>query len=117
MNRFMQQREVIQSPDKELHKRTSLPYPFVKWAGGKTQLLPILNRYIPTSFNRYFEPFLGGGAMFYNLSSKGIKFASYLSDINEELINSYRVVKDDVEQLIAALKTHESGYNKSPTEY
>ena len=110
------QREIIQSSDKELHKRTSR-YPFVKWAGGKTQLLPILNKHVPRSFNRYFEPFLGGGAMFFNLSSKEVKFDSYLSDINEELINSYMAVKNDVELLIAVLKTYESGYNNSPTEY
>ena len=42
-------------------------YPFLKWAGGKTQLLDRLDKFIPKTFNRYFEPFLGGGALFYHL--------------------------------------------------
>jgi hypothetical protein len=49
-------------------------HPFVKWAGGKGQLLSELNKMIPSQFNRYFEPFLGGGALFFHLVSNGIKF-------------------------------------------
>src|SRR6476661_5619183 len=59
-----------------------LCYPFIKWAGGKTQLLPKLYAFVPAEFNRYFEPFLGGGAMFfYLISVKNKRFTSYLSDI------------------------------------
>ena len=62
-------------------------YPFVKWAGGKNQLLPELNSMIPSKFNRYFEPFLGGGALFFHLvSDKNITFTACLSDTNNELI-------------------------------
>ena len=93
------------------------PKPFVKWAGGKTQVLSVLNKYVPPSFNRYIEPFLGGGAMFFYLSSKNLQFASYLSDINEELVNAYKVVKSKVEQLITLLGYHETEYKKSPREY
>jgi DNA adenine methylase len=65
--------------------------PFVKWAGGKTQLLPKLNPFIPSDFNRYFEPFVGSGAMFFHLVQKtdGIQpfpHSSYISDINSDLI-------------------------------
>jgi D12 class N6 adenine-specific DNA methyltransferase len=61
--------------------------PFVKWAGGETQLLRELEKYTPHNFTRYFEPFLGGGAFFFYLvSSKQLKFTAYLSDINIELI-------------------------------
>jgi hypothetical protein len=60
-------------------------HPFVKWAGGKGQLLSELNRMIPSQFNRYFEPFLGGGAMFLHLMSNGIRFNACLSDTNAEL--------------------------------
>ena len=69
-------------------------------------------------FNRYFEPFLGGGAMFfYLISVKNKRFTSYLSDINSELINSYAVVKDNVEKLIDVLKVCEIKYKKSQSEY
>ena len=113
-----QRGEVIQSQNvSRTYRDVPLCYPFVKWAGGKTQLLPILNKHIPSAFNRYFEPFLGGGAMFFFLSSKNLQFSSYLSDINEELINAYKVVKDKVEQLISLLKYHEAEYKKSPYEY
>ncbi|MGH9976233.1 MAG: DNA adenine methylase, partial [Nitrososphaeraceae archaeon] len=61
-------------------------YPFVKWAGGKTQLLDRLDKLIPKAFDRYFEPFLGGGALFYHLA-RNRQFVAYLSDINQELIN------------------------------
>lgn len=93
-------------------------YPFVKWAGGKTQLLHQLNALAPTEFDRYFEPFLGGGAFFfYLLSKRSNRFISYLSDINRELINSYEIVKNDIERLIRLLKKHEIGYLESPSEY
>ena len=76
--------------------------PFVKWVGGKTQLLPELTARIPNSFSRYFEPFVGGGALFFYLQPE----QSILIDLNEELTNTYRVVKDKTEALIAALKQH-----------
>ena len=85
--------------------------------GGKTQLLPILNKHIPSMFNSYFEPFLGGGAIFFFLSSKNLKFTSYLSDMNDELINTYKVVKNKLEKLITLLKYHQIEYEKSPYEY
>lgn len=95
-----------------------LCYPFVKWAGGKTQLLSQLYALAPAEFNRYFEPFLGGGAMFfYLISEKNKRFTAYLSDINSELIYSYIAVRDNVEKLIKFLKRHEIGYKKSPAEY
>jgi len=93
-------------------------YPFVKWAGGKNQLLPELDSLIPSKFNRYFEPFLGGGAMFFHLvSDKNMTFTAYLSDTNEELIKTYKVVKESVEELIEALTKHQKGYDKNPSEY
>ncbi len=91
--------------------------PFVKWAGGKTQLLPTLNAYIPTSFKRYFEPFLGGGALFFWLNSRGIKFESYLSDLNDELINAYKVIESRVEELIEVLKVYKIKYQQNPKPF
>jgi DNA adenine methylase len=92
-------------------------YPFVKWAGGKSQILSELDFMVPSQFNRYFEPFLGGGAMFFHISLKNIQFTSYLSDINEDLINAYRVVKDNVDELIRLLLHHEAEYNNSRHEF
>jgi DNA adenine methylase len=93
-------------------------YPFVKWAGGKSQLLSELDSMIPTKFNRYFEPFLGGGAMFFHLVSyKNMRFTAYLSDINTELITAHNVVKNNVTELIEFLKTHQREYNRNPSKY
>ena len=79
--------------------------PFVKWAGGKTQLLGELERYFPkpTQYQRYFEPFLGGGAVFFHLKpSKAI-----LSDANFELINAYHMVAGKVKTLVAELEKYQ----------
>ena len=107
-----------QSSSFNLHIQIPQCHPFVKWAGGKTQLLPELERYIPDKFTRYYEPFLGGGAFFFYLvSSKQLNFTPYLSDVNKELINAYRIIKDDVEALIELLRIHEKGYKVNPNEY
>jgi DNA adenine methylase len=110
---------VLQSPDNQglLCNDLPLSYPFLKWAGGKTQILFELEKFIPSEFNRYFEPFLGGGAMFFHLTTRNLQFKAYLSDINEELITSYKVVEDNVEKLIGILTKHQEDYNKSPIEF
>jgi DNA adenine methylase len=101
-----------------LQDKMPLCYPFVKWAGGKTQLLSQLDSLAPAEFNRYFEPFLGGGALFfYLISTKNKRFIAYLSDINSELINSFISVKDNVEKLIKLLKVYEIKYKRTPSEY
>ena len=71
--------------------------PFVKWVGGKRGLLSQMMEYIPEEFNNYFEPFVGGGALFFELYSRGrLKGKNvYLFDINEELINTYNIVKNN----------------------
>lgn len=76
--------------------------PFIKWAGGKSQLLPELGKRIPRGFSSYFEPFLGGGALFFHLKPA----KSFLTDINPYLINCYSVVRDKVELLITDLEQH-----------
>jgi len=88
--------------------------PFVKWAGGKRQLIPELLKYIPKNFNNYFEPFVGGGALFFELYNLGIlkNKKVYLFDINEELINAYRVIRDHSNKLIKKLKEFKSKHNK-----
>lgn len=115
---MQQQRRIVQSSQKiDVYKNVPSCYPFVKWAGGKNQIISELDSLIPSEFDRYFEPFLGGGAMFFHLASKNTQFTSHLSDINEDLINAFKVVKDDVEVLIRLLMQHEKEYNNSRHEY
>jgi DNA adenine methylase len=81
--------------------------PFIKWAGGKGQLLPELTQRLPRHFKRYHEPFVGGGALFFHLYNAGkLQHGATLSDYNPELILCYEVVRDNVEALIIALKEH-----------
>lgn len=99
---------------------TPVCYPFVKWAGGKGQLLDKLELFIPAKFDRYFEPFLGGGALFLHLithkKKKPINFASNISDINGELIDAYLVIKDNVSELISQLDHHKTKYKEGQKE-
>ena len=78
-------------------------------------MLSLLGTRVP-KFDRYFEPFLGGGAFFFRLASQQ-KFSAHLSDANAELVNAYNIVKGDVESLIRLLEKHERGYKKSPSNY
>jgi len=87
------------------------PKPFVKWVGGKRQLLKQfreLELYPPEKFNpntnTYFEPFVGGGAVFFDL----LPSKAFLSDLNQELAATYNVIKNDVEKLIVSLKKHKT---------
>jgi DNA adenine methylase len=76
--------------------------PFLKWVGGKTQLLSALLSYSPAHFNTYIEPFVGGGALFFALQPA----KAVLADSNPELINCYTVVRDQVEDLISILSDY-----------
>ena len=86
-----------------LEQLKSETYPIVKWVGGKRQLMFELIKNMPKSYNRYFEPFIGGGALFFELQPE----QAYISDMNEELINLYSVVQDNVYELIKDLSKHE----------
>jgi len=83
-------------------RRDNLVQPFLKWAGGKRQLVPKIREYLPNDYNLYFEPFIGAGAVLFNLQPR----TALINDANEELINCYRVVKDHPEKLIAHAKQH-----------
>jgi DNA adenine methylase len=76
--------------------------PFLKWAGGKAQLLEQLRPLLPGRFENYFEPFVGGGAVFFGVRPR----VATLSDVNRELVETYEVVRDQPDALIAALKRH-----------
>jgi DNA adenine methylase len=83
------------------------PRPFLKWAGGKTQLLPQLRPLLPPRdrIGRYFEPFVGSAALFFALRPR----RAVLSDVNRELVSSYRAIKNDVEGVIRELRAHVYG--------
>jgi DNA adenine methylase len=76
--------------------------PFVKWAGGKTSLLPELLKHVPRPVRRYHEPFVGGGALFFAVAPR----RAVLSDANGELIHCWRQVRDDVHGVLDALSAH-----------
>ena len=82
--------------------------PVLKWAGGKRELLPEIKKYIPKEISTYYEPFIGGGAVLFDLQLK----KAVVNDKNKELINLYEVIKNDVDTLIKDLKKHknESSY-------
>lgn len=76
--------------------------PVIKWVGGKRQLLTKIKENMPQKFNSYFEPFIGGGALFFDLE----KDNSYINDYNPELTNLYQVIRDNPKELIEDLKKH-----------
>ncbi len=82
--------------------------PFLKWVGGKRQLLPQIRELLPGNIGSYFEPFVGGGAVFFDLQLP----RSILADVNEELMLAYTVVRDAPSALISALQLHEAAHSK-----
>ena len=86
---------------------------FLKWAGGKQQLLSQLEKYFPANFNRYLEPFVGGGAVFFHLwNTDKLPERKFLFDNNEELVNAYCIVRDKLGELISLLTTHQTNHSK-----
>ncbi|MDT8719532.1 DNA adenine methylase [Clostridium sp. 19966] len=85
-------------------KKNLLVQPFLKWAGGKRQLLPELNKYIPLKYKTYYEPFVGAGALLFDLQPK----KAVINDVNSELINCYNIIKDSLDELIEDLKKHQN---------
>ncbi|HKO63775.1 MAG TPA: Dam family site-specific DNA-(adenine-N6)-methyltransferase [Candidatus Nitrosocosmicus sp.] len=90
---------------------------FLKWAGGKRRLVTLLDKYTPTNIDRYFEPFLGSGAFFFHLVQSRKQFKAYLSDSNPHLINTYREVRDNLNELIEILMDHQNSYHKNGEKY
>ena len=91
----------VSSPVRSRSSRP-VPRPFLKWVGGKTQLLSELCARVPEDYNRYFEPFVGGGALFFALKPK----RAVLGDLNGELIGAYTVVRDRLPELVEFLAEH-----------
>lgn len=82
-----------------------IPAPLVKWAGGKRQLLSEIDKRRPLTFDRYFEPFLGGGAVFFHLRPQ----VAYLNDLNASLINLYTTVRDSCDEFLFELAALDAG--------
>ena len=85
-------------------KKNRLVQPFVKWAGGKRQLLCEIRKYIPKQITTYYEPFVGGGAVLLDLQPK----KAVINDINSDVINVYETIRDDVEGVIKKLRIHKN---------
>ena len=98
----------------QIYTSVSNAKPFVKWAGGKRGLLQILFGLMPKKFNAYFEPFLGGGALFFHLVSAGLLQDKkiYLNDKNTELINSYKIIQSTPKKLLKELNLMQKAHNK-----
>ncbi|PYS20549.1 MAG: DNA methyltransferase [Acidobacteria bacterium] len=90
------------SSQRPLFRRNDLLQPFLKWAGGKRQLVPEIRKYVPQKFKLYFEPFVGAGAVLFDLQPR----VALINDANKELMNCYRVIKRDPEGLIASAREH-----------
>lgn len=83
-------------------KKNKLIAPFLKWVGGKRQLMSAINEHLPQKYTTYFEPFVGGGAVFFEVQPQ----KAIINDSNSELINTYNVIKNYPEELIKDLKKH-----------
>jgi DNA adenine methylase len=103
--------------ESEQYKYNHICYPFVKWAGGKTQLLRTLNRHIPPLSINILNHFWGEVQCSTISPQKIFDSDRICSDTNEDLINAYKIVKNKVEELILLLERHEKEFNKSHEEY
>lgn len=96
---------------------TTEPKPFVKWAGGKRQLIPILSREFPQKYGTYYEPFLGGGAVLFHLLSQSPNQKCSVSDLNSDLVLAYVTIRDRVDELISSLKNYSKKYFENKDSY
>ncbi|ALB40280.1 DNA methyltransferase [Anabaena sp. WA102] len=87
--------------------KQTYPRPFLKWAGGKTRLISQYKDHFPQHYQTYYEPFLGGGAVFFHLQPSH----AVLTDINADLVITYRCVRDNLEELITLLQAHQQRHN------
>ncbi len=84
--------------------KNKLVAPFLKWVGGKRQIMPAIEQHLPKVIKSYIEPFIGGGAVFFHLQPKN----AIINDFNAELVNVYHVIKNDIENLILDLQKHKN---------
>lgn len=94
----------------------SMVRPFLKWAGGKAKLAPVIVESAPPTFRAYHEPFLGAGAVFFALGNADARHEAFLGDANSDLIACYQAVRDETESLIAALERLAANYRSRDLE-
>ena len=92
--------------------KPAFPKPFLKWAGGKSNLLKQYEPLFPKWSGDYFEPFIGSGAVFFFLSAREEARKYYLSDLNREIVDAFCAVRDDVEEVIRLLTKHQKLHSK-----
>jgi len=93
------------------------PQPFLKWVGGKSQLLDQFDEFLPDRVERYFEPFIGGGAVFFHLKHRFPQMRAFLRDNNDELINTYIAVRDHPKALMHRLDQHLAEFRADRERY
>jgi DNA adenine methylase len=98
-------------------QKSTIQSSFLKWAGGKKRLVSILFKLTPNNIENYYEPFLGSGAFFFYLSQTKKKFQAVLSDSNSELINAYKQLRDNTNELIEVLSEFQINYYKNREKY
>jgi DNA adenine methylase len=87
--------------------------PFVKWAGGKRQLLSVISQNLPLKFERFYEPFVGGGALFMHLRREDV----VIGDVSRELALAYKEIQTDPLDLMSKLDQHETNHSNNPNDY
>lgn len=87
--------------------------PFVKWAGGKRQLLEEIEKRMPQKFNNLIEPFVGGGAVFLHFQNK----KTIINDLSEDLMNTYKAIKNTPNELMKLLDDYEYKHSQNPEEF
>jgi len=105
---FEQEDRIFNSLPKDLENPNFYAKPFLKWVGGKKQILPQIRQYIPKEYKRYFEPFIGGGALFFTLRPK----IAHINDINKKLISAYRNIKNHPDKIIKCLENLQNEFYK-----
>ena len=91
----------------------SIIAPFVKWAGGKRQLIPQIRERMPKQYHNYYEPFVGGGAVFFELLPK----KAVINDINKALINAYQIICDKPQEFLREINRLDTEMWKDGKEY
>lgn len=104
---MMQKNFVSKFPQQEAYQQNVMAQPFLKWAGGKRQLLPVINKFIP-QFTQYYEPFIGAGAVLFAFQPVN----STINDTNSELVNCYQVIKNSPQKLLELCQLHKQENSK-----